>query len=97
MQVTISTQCGIQSGGCLIQSSNAEVVVLASTSPRLEVRSKLSGGGCLVQKRPEPCTEESRPLLIGEELLRSSFERATEFHRSHSTAARYVGISHLYN
>ncbi|XP_011498339.1 PREDICTED: uncharacterized protein LOC105362576 [Ceratosolen solmsi marchali] len=88
-QVTISTQCGIQSGGCLIQSNNAEVVVLASTSsPRLEVRSKLSGGGCLVQKRPEPCAEELSPLLIGEELLRSSFERATEFHRSHSTAAR---------
>ncbi|XP_008213832.1 uncharacterized protein LOC100677965 [Nasonia vitripennis] len=97
--VTISTQCGIQSGGCLIQSSNAEVMLQHGNAGRLELRSKMSGGGCLVQKRIEPDyyhhessdskeAAQGRPLLISEEQLRSSFEQAAEFHRSHSTTAR---------
>lgn len=104
--VTISTQCGIQSGGCLIQSSNAEVMLQHGNAPRLELRSKMSGGGCLVQKRIEPDyyhhessdskeAAQCRPLLISEEQLRSSFEQAAEFHRSHSTTARLLSFTHI--
>ncbi|KAK2581433.1 hypothetical protein KPH14_005108 [Odynerus spinipes] len=45
--VTISTP-GIQSGGCLIQSTDSCILV---QTPHVEIRPKLSGGGCLVQKK----------------------------------------------
>ncbi|XP_014213056.1 uncharacterized protein LOC106642709 [Copidosoma floridanum] len=88
-QVTISTQCGIQSGGCLIQNkSSADVLPV----PRVEVKSTLSSGGCLVQKKPEEqssAAEEGSPswdgpMLISEEQLRKSFEQAAQFQKSHS-------------
>ncbi|KAL2747987.1 hypothetical protein V1477_003882 [Vespula maculifrons] len=45
--VTISTP-SIQSGGCFIQSTNSCVLV---QTPHVEIRPKLSGGGCLVQTK----------------------------------------------
>ncbi|XP_011304769.1 uncharacterized protein [Fopius arisanus] len=45
--VTITTP-SIQSGGCLIQSTESGYLV---QSPTIEIRPKLSGGGCVVQKR----------------------------------------------
>ncbi|XP_015117387.1 uncharacterized protein LOC107041377 [Diachasma alloeum] len=45
--VTITTP-SIQSGGCLIESTDSGYLVQA---PTIEIRPKLSGGGCLVQKR----------------------------------------------
>lgn len=45
--VTISTP-SIQSGGCLIQSTDSCIRV---QTPHVEIRPKLSGGGCLVQTK----------------------------------------------
>ncbi|XP_063995026.1 uncharacterized protein LOC135172693 [Diachasmimorpha longicaudata] len=42
------TTPSIQSGGCLIESTDSGYLV---QSPTIEIRPKLSGGGCLVQKR----------------------------------------------
>ncbi|XP_012173589.2 uncharacterized protein LOC100647323 isoform X2 [Bombus terrestris] len=44
--VTITTP-SIQSGGCLIQSTDSGTLMQA---PHMEIRPKLSGGGCFVQK-----------------------------------------------
>lgn len=42
------TTPGIQSGGCVIQSTDAGILV---QTPHIEIRPKLTGGGCLVQER----------------------------------------------
>ncbi|XP_015433801.1 PREDICTED: uncharacterized protein LOC107189718 [Dufourea novaeangliae] len=44
--VTITTP-SIQSGGCLIQSTDSEILM---QTPHMQIRPKLSGGGCFVQK-----------------------------------------------
>lgn len=44
--VTITTP-NIQSGGCLIQSTDSGILM---QTPHVEIRPKLSGGGCFVQK-----------------------------------------------
>lgn len=98
--VTINTKYGIQSGGCVIQSSN--VVLEQENGPRLQVSSKMSGGGCYVKKAVDPDyvsfsagdeakETKSTPLpLFTAEQLRKSFDQAYAYHRSHSTTARLV-------
>ncbi|XP_015590672.1 uncharacterized protein LOC107265591 [Cephus cinctus] len=79
--VTITTP-SIQSGGCLIQSTDSGVLVQA---PRIEVRPKLSGGGCLVQTQFS--TDESDPgnLLNDEDIVTGcgSFGPAGIFQNPH--------------
>ncbi|XP_011635288.1 uncharacterized protein LOC105425956 [Pogonomyrmex barbatus] len=53
--VTITTP-DIQSGGCLIQNTETEILVQAS---QIKIQPKLTGGGCLVQKK-ELSTEDER-------------------------------------
>ncbi|XP_076665953.1 uncharacterized protein LOC143367721 [Andrena cerasifolii] len=55
--VTITTP-SIQSGGCLIQSADSGVLM---QTPHMEVRPKLSGGGCFMQK---PLSTESQEASI---------------------------------
>ncbi|KAG7210267.1 hypothetical protein KM043_011814 [Ampulex compressa] len=65
--VTITTP-SIQSGGCVIQSTDSGILVQA---PHVEIRPKLSGGGCFVQKRlstedheaVSPLLESAEPIL----------------------------------
>ncbi|XP_012273464.1 uncharacterized protein LOC105695960 isoform X2 [Orussus abietinus] len=62
--VTITTP-SIQSGGCLIQTSDSGILVQA---PRIEIRPKLTNGGCFVQKRLSTSDpEEDNNLLSDEE------------------------------
>lgn len=56
--------------------------------PKLEIISKLSGGGCVVQNDyllSEPMIE--KPLL-DEKQLRQRLEKAAEYQRSHPTNMR---------
>ena len=61
-RVTITTPM-IQSGGCVIQTSDTEVIVQAS--PRIDLRPQLSGGGYCVQKRLCLDMSESDPIFRG--------------------------------
>lgn len=57
--VTITTP-SIQSGGCLIQSTDSGIIVQA---PRIEIRPKLSGGGCFVQKQLSTDEEDTSQVI----------------------------------
>lgn len=59
--VTITTP-SIQSGGCLIQSMDSETLM---HTPHMEIRPKLSGGGCFVQKTLS--TENQEVSMISHE------------------------------
>ncbi|XP_066587904.1 uncharacterized protein [Prorops nasuta] len=64
--VTITTP-SIQAGGCLIQTSDSAIVV---QSPHIEIRPKLSGGGCFLQKLSTEAQESESvdtSLLMDEE------------------------------
>lgn len=54
--VTITTP-RIQSGGCVIQSSDSGILM---QTPHVEIRPALSGGGCFVQKK---LSENSDPIV----------------------------------
>ncbi|XP_029037772.1 uncharacterized protein LOC114873526 [Osmia bicornis bicornis] len=57
--VTITTP-SIQSGGCLIQSTDSGIHMQI---PRMEIRPKLSGGGCFVQKTLSTENHETSIIL----------------------------------
>ncbi|XP_017759417.1 PREDICTED: uncharacterized protein LOC108550232 [Eufriesea mexicana] len=57
--VTITTP-NIQSGGCLIQSTDAGTLI---QTPHMEIRPKLSGGGCFVQKTLSTDNQEASIVL----------------------------------
>ncbi|XP_012135318.2 uncharacterized protein LOC100877049 [Megachile rotundata] len=57
--VTITTP-SIQSGGCLIQSTDSGIHMQI---PHMEIRPKLSGGGCFVQKTLSTENQESSIIL----------------------------------
>ncbi|KAH0540499.1 hybrid signal transduction histidine kinase I-like [Cotesia glomerata] len=64
--VTITTP-NIQSGGYLLQPTDSDSLI---HSPRIEIRPKLSGGGCLVQKRLSE-DNSSQLLFSNNDLLQS--------------------------
>lgn len=53
--ITFTTSPNIHSGGCLIQSTEAGILVQA---PPIEIQRKLTGGGCLMQKKHLPNEDE---------------------------------------
>lgn len=57
--VTITTP-SIQSGGCLIQSTDSGILM---QTPQMEIRPKLSGGGCFVQKALSTENQET-PIVL---------------------------------
>ncbi|KOC63488.1 Suppressor of cytokine signaling 2 [Habropoda laboriosa] len=57
--VTITTP-SIQSGGCLIQSTDSSILM---QTPHVEIRPKLSGGGCFMQKTLSTENQEASVIL----------------------------------
>ncbi|XP_029173654.1 uncharacterized protein LOC114942446 [Nylanderia fulva] len=53
--ITFTTSPNIYSGGCLIQSTEAGILVQA---PPIEIQRKFTGGGCLVEKKRLPIEDE---------------------------------------
>lgn len=62
--VTITTP-SIQSGGCLIQSTDSGILM---QTPHMEIRPKLSGGGCFVQKTLSTEPQEA-PIILPEQKI----------------------------
>lgn len=58
--ITFTTSPNIYSGGCLIQSTEAGILVQA---PPIEIQRKLTGGGCLVQKKHLPIEDERSAMF----------------------------------
>nr|XP_031848226.1 uncharacterized protein LOC116433826 [Nomia melanderi]XP_031848227.1 uncharacterized protein LOC116433826 [Nomia melanderi] len=69
--VTITTP-SIQSGGCLIQSTDAGILM---QTPHMEIRPKLSGGGCFVQKMLATENQEVPIALSEQKTQQESTER----------------------
>ncbi|XP_033323983.2 uncharacterized protein LOC117219163 [Megalopta genalis] len=69
--VTITTP-SIQSGGCLIQSTDSGVLM---QTPHMEIRPKLSGGGCFVQKTLATENQEVSITLSEQKGQQESAER----------------------
>lgn len=74
--VTITTP-GIQSGGCMIQSSDSGILM---QTPHVEIRPAMSGGGCFVQKK---LSENSDPIVSLEGKFEDSLNESLRGNHAH--------------
>lgn len=99
-QVTISTQIETRPNGFVGQNSNngARLERTGENScrimPKLEIISKLSGGGCVVQSDC-PYSEPLHEPLLDAKQLRQRLEKAAEYQRTQFKTARLVYLTIL--